>query len=334
MTGTFIEHGGQRLAAAKQYQIPIAEWLDLSTGINPNGWPVPEVPAEYWQRLPESQDGLEQAAQNYYQCPSLLPVPGSQAAIQSLPLLRPASRVGIISPGYAEHALAWRKAGHHTRLVSGNDINSHLDDLEVLVIINPNNPTGQYFTQSDLLKWHQQLKQRGGWLVIDEAFIDCTPEYSLSTHSPQQGLVILRSIGKFFGLAGMRCGFVLAETGLLNQLNDILGPWTISNPSRYIATTALLDRQWQQQTRKLLRQQAERLNQLLACRGLSPKAQTPLYQWIENRNADEIHQQLAKQGILVRFFHEPASLRFGLPKNELQWEKLAKSLDNIQSSVV
>ncbi|NOQ13453.1 MAG: threonine-phosphate decarboxylase, partial [Methyloprofundus sp.] len=107
-----LKHGGRLLEAAQQYQIPISEWLDLSTGINPNGYPIPDIPHSIWQRLPEEQDGLISAAEQYYQCQSILAVAGSQAALQSLPLLRSVGITGIVMPSYAEHAYAWKKAGH------------------------------------------------------------------------------------------------------------------------------------------------------------------------------------------------------------------------------
>src|SRR5690606_1500921 len=150
------------------------------------------------------------AAASYYQTSQLIALPGSQAAIQLLPALRHQSCVGIIDPGYAEHAHCWQQAGHDVVRLSKAQINEELHAIDVLLIINPNNPTGETFTQQELLHWHQQLQQRGGWLIVDEAFIAATPEASLLAHSPLPGLIILRSLGKFFGLAGLRVGFVSA----------------------------------------------------------------------------------------------------------------------------
>src|SRR5690606_22076033 len=99
--GSMLEHGGRLRAAARRYGIPLSDWLDLSTGVNPEGWPVPAVPPEVWVRLPEEDDGLERAASAYYGCDSIFPVAGSQAAIQALPALLHAQRVGVIHPGYA-----------------------------------------------------------------------------------------------------------------------------------------------------------------------------------------------------------------------------------------
>lgn len=322
-----LEHGGRLRQAASQYGIPLSDWLDLSTGINPNGWPVPAIPAACWQRLPEDDDELLAAARAYYQNDSLLAVAGSQAAIQSLPLLRPKSRVGLLHPAYAEHAGSWQKAGHQVIRVEESAIDDHLDELEVLILVNPNNPTGRLWSRSQLLSWHEKLSRRGGWLLIDEAFIDSLPDgYSLSALSVRSGLIVLRSVGKFFGLAGIRCGFVITEPDLLARLAELLGPWTISHPGRYVAALALADRDWQSANAASLATQGERLKQLLTGCGWSPSGGYDLFQWVKNEQAYKLHELLARQGILTRLFHEPASVRFGLPKDESAWQRLAQAL--------
>lgn len=307
------------------------QWVDLSTGINPNGWNVPSIPIEYWQRLPETEDGLIAAAKHYYRCQSILPVAGSQAAIQALPLLRSKSKVGVLTPAYAEHGYSWKKAGHEVIELDNEKIENQLDDLDVLILINPNNPTAQRFSKEQLLRWHKKLYQKKGWLVVDEAFIDASSEDSLSRYPAMKGLIVLRSIGKFFGLAGIRCGFVIGEAAMLEQLNEALGPWAISNPSRYVATAALTDDQWQEQTKYDLKKQSARLALLLTRQGLKPDGQTNLFLWIKTAEAKNIHQALAEQGVLTRLFEQPLSLRFGLPKDEWQWKKLEAVMISIST---
>ncbi|TPQ29499.1 threonine-phosphate decarboxylase CobD [Methylomonas koyamae] len=320
-----LEHGGRLRRAASRYGIPLAEWLDLSTGINPNGWPVPAVPAECWQRLPEDDDALLPAAQAYYGNSSILAVAGSQAAIQTLPLLRGRSRVGVLAPAYAEHAANWQHAGHQLIELAfhAEAIERALDDLDVLIVINPNNPTGTLWEPDRLLSWHRRLSRRGGWLLVDEAFADSIPEYSLAGLPVRPGLIVLRSIGKFFGLAGIRCGFVIAEAALLARLAEALGPWSISYPGRYVAAAALADREWQQKNAVELKQQGHRLQQLLQAAGFAPTGGCDLFQWLANEKAALLHDALARQGILTRLFDSPASLRFGLPKDEAGWLRLS-----------
>ena len=329
-----LEHGGHLMAAAKKYNIAKENWLDLSTGINPIGWPVPAIPSECWQRLPETADKLMVAAQQYYQCLSILPIAGSQAAIQTLPLLREKSKVGVLSLAYAEHAYCWQKAGHEVIELSVDTIESQCAELDVLILINPNNPTGHFFNKDQLLDWHQKLKQRKGWLIIDEAFIDTMPEHSLSQYPATEGLIILRSLGKFFGLAGIRCGFVIATEQCLNDLNEKLGPWAISHPSRYIATKALLDKAWQQKTQIELTKQSKQLAILLTEYNLKPDGQTDLFVWVRTENAEALYKQFAQAGILIRLFNHPSSLRFGLPKNETQWLKLKNMLQTLRDNYV
>ncbi|MCQ8105603.1 threonine-phosphate decarboxylase CobD [Methylomonas sp. SURF-2] len=323
-----LEHGGRLRRAADRYGIPLSDWLDLSTGINPNGWPVPAIPAACWRRLPEEDDNLVAAARAYYRNDSLLPVAGSQAAIQTLPLLRPACRVGVLRPAYAEHAASWQKAGHQLRIIDADSLDRQLDRLDVLILINPNNPTGTLWPPQQLLDWHARLNRRGGWLIVDEAFIDGMPAYSLSDRPARPGLIVLRSIGKFFGLAGIRCGFVLAEQGLLLRLAELLGPWTISHPGRYVAALALMDTEWQRLTYPALSQQSHRLAALLTEAGWPPRGGCHLFQWLQTADATEIHELLAEQGILTRLFDTPASLRFGLPGTEADWRRLATALSH------
>jgi cobalamin biosynthesis protein CobC len=321
-----LEHGGRLRQAASRYGIPLSDWLDLSTGINPNGWPVPALPAECWQRLPEDDDELLPAARLYYRNDSLLAVAGSQAAIQTLPLLRPVSRVGVLHPAYAEHAAGWRKTGHQLVVVDAATIDRQLDDLDVLIVINPNNPTGKLWRRQQLLSWHERLAARGGWLLVDEAFMDGNAEHSLSPLPVKPGLIILRSIGKFFGLAGIRCGFVIAPPSLLERLAELLGPWSISHPGRYVAAKALSDIEWQQATASALRDQGLRLKSLLRDSGWLPSGGTDLFQWLRFEQAADLHDLLARQGILTRLFDDPASLRFGLPMDESGWQRLAQAL--------
>jgi len=324
-----LEHGGQLRAAAARYGIPLERWLDLSTGINPNGWPVPVIPGEIWQRLPQDDDELQAAAQAYYGTPQLLAVAGSQAAIQSLPMLRPPTRVALIAPSYAEHAHAWQRHGHQVAGMTAAEMLQAAASVRVAGIVNPNNPTGELFTRDELLHLHAKLAANGGWLVVDEAFMDATPGHSLTPFCPRPGLIVLRSLGKFFGLAGARVGFVLAEEAVLRPLAELLGPWPIAAPSRHTAMLALRDTAWQEAALQALPPAAQRLANLLDAHGLKPGGGSNLFQWVRCANAAGIHEQLARQGVLVRLFDAPASLRFGLPRDEAQWARLAEALSGI-----
>ena len=325
-----LEHGGKLNHYIKKYGIASEYWLDLSTGINPNGWPVPPLPEQVWTRLPEHDDDLLSAAANYYGNESLIALPGSQAAIQFLPQLREPCRVKVIHPCYAEHAYSWQKAGHDVEAIHHDEIDSLLAETDVLIIINPTNPSGRQYKKEQLLSWHQQLQQHNGWLVVDEAFIDTSPDKSLCRLPAMPGLLILRSVGKFFGLAGCRVGFLIAEQSVLDQMKEHLGPWPIATASRYITIHAFKDTDWQQHCRQQLQFQSARLAELLTRYGLSPTAGTDLFQWVKISAAKDIHEKLAKNAILTRLFESPASLRFGLPANEQQWQQLEKALQSLR----
>jgi len=332
-------------AASKQYGIPLEDWLDLSTGISPYSYPLPAVPIECWQRLPETNDGLEAAAINYYGSEFLLPVSGSQEAIQSLPLLfSNKQRVGIINPAYHSHQQAWQDAGHEIITLNLDEVDANISALETLIIVNPTNPSAELFTPETLHNWHQQLKQRGGMLIVDEAFIDATPENSLIKEKPEAGLIVLRSIGKFFGLAGIRLGFVWAEDKILKQLAHQQNDWSVSHPARWAGKIALQDKAWQQKQKVLLPTESQRLEDMLEeliftrpCKSggvyfnttNNHVQRTALFAFFRHPHAKKLHQQLAQKGILTRYFDCPA-LRFGLPANEHEWKKLESALDALK----
>lgn len=307
-----LAHGGNLIQASQQFNIPIEDWIDLSTGINPMAYPTPTIPSKVWQQLPQEDDGLEQAAQAYYQTPHLLPVAGSQAAIQALPWLRPPSQVLLLRTLYQEHAHAWRNAGHALDYFDCTPTEQQLSRAEVIVLANPNNPTGQRFAPDTLLVWHQMLQSKQGWLIVDEAFMDATPEWSLTRLAGQDGLIILRSLGKFFGLAGARVGFLAAPPDLRHRMQEHLGPWTISGPSRLVAQQALRNHDWQTLARKELHTMSEAMQAIITSLGLSITGSTPYFHYVLTEEAHTRHRQLAQQGIWVRLFASPSALRVGL----------------------
>lgn len=321
-------HGGRILAASRRYGRPAEQWLDLSTGISPWSWLAESgyVPSfESWLRLPQDEDGLEDAARAYYGA-AALPVAGSQAAIQMLPRLRPNAAVGVLSPTYSEHAQAWCAAGHRVLWLAGDDIEEKLATLDVLVLCNPNNPDGHRIPATTLLDWQAQLAARGGWLIVDEAFADAEPALSVLREGGREGLIVLRSLGKFFGLAGARVGFVLCPDALRASLREALGPWSVAGPSREVAARALRDREWHARQCARLTSAATRLQRLLCEYGLRPSGGCVLFQHLRTDDARRLFDALAHEAILVRRFREPDSLRLGLPRDEDGWQRLERAL--------
>lgn len=315
-----LDHGGRLREAARRFGIPLADWLDLSTGIAPWPYPLPPVPAEVWQRLPEEDDGLEEAARDCYGADHLLALPGSQAAIQALPRLLPPGRVAMPMPIYAEHPAAWAAAGHAP--VAWHEA------ADYAVVCNPDNPTGRRYARGELLDRAARVR----WLVVDEAFIDATPEESL-LGCGADNVVVLRSLGKFFGLAGARVGFAFGAPDLLARLREALGPWAVSHPARWAARRALADHDWQATQRARLAVAAQRLAGLLAC--LGEPTGCALFRHVSVSGAAALHETLARRGILVRLFDNPPalpglpSLRFGLPATEADWQRLESTLRSL-----
>jgi cobalamin biosynthetic protein CobC len=323
-----LEHGGNLRAAIRRYGG--TDWIDVSTGINPHGYPAPAIAPDAWRRLPEPDPALVRAACDYYGAPQLLPVAGTQAAIQALPRLRAElagpARVTVAAPSYAEHAHHWSRHGHAMREVAYDALDAALAGSDVVVVVNPNNPTGATVAPERLLQWADALASRGGWLVVDEAFGDTARTLSVAGQVGHPGLVVLRSVGKFFGLAGLRLGFVGAEAPLLAALDDLLGPWAVSGPAQDIALAALRDRGWQQATQARLARDGARMRVLLAGHGIAAFG-TPLFQWWAEPRAEAFHEHMARRAIWVRLFPGAArGIRIGLPGNDTEWRRIEQAL--------
>jgi cobalamin biosynthetic protein CobC len=163
--------------------------------------------------------------------------------------------------------------------------------------------------------------------VVDEAFMDNTPQLSVAPFAHQVGLIVLRSFGKFFGLAGVRLGFVLAERKLLKLLAEQVGPWAVSGPTRVLGQACLRDTEGQAQQRVRAEEASARLASLLEQYGFKPQGGCALFHWLITERAEALHEFMARRGILLRLFTQNSSLRFGLPGDEADWTRLTFALD-------
>jgi cobalamin biosynthetic protein CobC len=328
MSEARIWHGGDLDEARRLFPQAPEPWIDLSTGINPIAYPVPPLPACLFARLPSPADhrDIEEAAADAYgakDAAMVIAAPGTQVLISLLPHLRPRSRVAVLGPTYAEHAHSWRKAGHDVTDILSLD---PLDGMDVVVVVNPNNPDGRLLKREALLHLAENLHLRGGWLVVDEAFADFNASESLVPVLPSNAIV-LRSFGKTYGLAGLRIGFALAPEPIAIKLRSALGPWAVSGPALEVGRKALRDRGWLDAARSARSADARRLDALLMRVAHAPLRGTILYRLLESYRADEFFRVLGKHGVWVRRFqYSPHLLRFGLPCSELEWERLEKVL--------
>ncbi|OQP88503.1 threonine-phosphate decarboxylase [Rhizobium rhizosphaerae] len=314
-----ILHGGGLTAAMRHYGGRRGDWLDLSTGLNPCPPGLPPISPEAWHRLPDESAVLEarHAARDFYGTGALLPLPvaGTQAAIQSLPALLPAllagsGRVAILAPTYGEYRRVFQAAGHAVDLVT--DLDMIGAEHRLVIIVNPNNPTGRLLPAATLLALADRLSAQGGVLVVDEAFADVAPQESLAGHAGHRpGLIVLRSLGKVFGFAGIRLGFVLAEPALLLRLDHLLGPWSVSGPALVVG--AALMRGDAEAIRARILRRSQGLDMALSAAKVRHLGGTPLFRLIEVPDARLVHERLARLHILTRRFEEqPTWLRIGL----------------------
>ncbi|NKC15430.1 MAG: threonine-phosphate decarboxylase [Gammaproteobacteria bacterium] len=315
-----MEHGGRLAVAARRYGGAPEEWIDLSTAINPWSYPVPGLAPQIWSRLPEPEQvqQLEEIARTAYGAPDAAQVvaaAGTQALIQMLPRLLPKRRVFVLSPTYGEHALCWRRGGHDVHLCHSLDALS--DYSGVLVLTRPNNPDGRVIDSAVLAVLSARLRSSGGVLIIDEAFADTCPEMSLAPESDQAHLVVLRSFGKFFGLAGVRLGFALTgDAGLAARLREHLGPWALSAPAIAIGQQALADSDWITRSRMRLVTMARKTETVVAKAGVRRVGQHPLFILL-HCDAPRAAQRLARARILVRTFKDHEQwLRIGCVPDE------------------
>jgi len=336
-----VQHGGNLLEIIRLYGGDRADWVDLSTGVSPFPYAISTIPIAAWHHLPQTDDGLETTAARYYQSPiEPLAVAGSQAAIMVLPALLSKTlfpnmstrgRVAIPRVGYKEHQHAWQKAWD-IELYDDFPSAQTIERCDVVVVINPNNPSGFHFSRKALLDLHLRVSTKGGWLIVDEAFIDCSVESSLlSPEMVFENLIVLRSVGKFFGLAGARVGFVFAPVELLKELSYQLGPWTVAGPSRWVVKQAFLDTKWQKRTQIKLHKSVNRLQQLLSQYLTVPPLMakfsgTTLFITTYLDQAEVVHQRLCSEKIYTRLCDEVDSIRFGLPASDSEWTQLEGAL--------
>jgi cobalamin biosynthetic protein CobC len=330
-----LSHGGDLGAARRQFPDAPEPFVDLSTGINPNSYPVPTLNPAAFTRLPEPEAvaRLAAAAAAFHGAPSaahVVPAPGTQILLPLIAGLVQPGRAAVLSPTYNEHARCAALAGH--RVTEARDI-ATLGEADLAIVTNPNSPDGRLLDRDRLLAVATTLRSRGGMLLVDEAFMDVVPAGSSIAGEAARNVVVLRSFGKFFGLAGVRLGFALLDPQLAARLCALLGPWAVSGPALTIGAAALMDRPWIERTRRELKEAAVRLDALFGRVGLEVIGGTALFRLVRTRTANALFHHLGRDGILARAFSDnPAWLRFGLPGHEAAWTRLENSLSRFRDS--
>ena len=312
------DHGGNLDWAKAQYGGE--GWIDLSTGINRVPYPVPALSAGSFTALPTRpalQALLQAAAEAYGSAAPIVALAGAQAAIQMVPLLRKVGVARVVGPTYNEHAACLRACGWVVQEVA--DL-SGLIGADVAIVVNPNNPDGRHWARADLLALVGQV----GLLVVDESFADPSPGESLAADAGRDGLLVLRSFGKFYGLAGLRLGFALGAAADIARLGDLAGPWPVSGPALEIGALALADRDWSAATTARLGDEAARMDAICIRFGWQALGGTPLFRLYDTPGAAAAQDFLARHQIWSRIFpYSPRWIRLGLPGGDAEWARMA-----------
>lgn len=331
-----VFHGGGLDVAINKHGGEKSDWLDLSTGINPNPYPVYGVDPMSWNRLPDvnAMSILLNSARAYYRIGDgvdICAANGTQAIIDILPRAFDCKRVGIFTPTYNEHAHVWQKLGsevvelEHGSVLAGN--------LNALVIVNPNNPDAKIYETSEVLKFASEMQKTGGIVIVDEAFCDTSPEKSIVPNLPSN-VIVLKSFGKFFGLAGLRLGFAVGAPKLLEKLKKQIGPWAVSGPALQIGSRAFADTNWINYAITALEVLSSKQSKILGSCGFKIEGENPLFIYASHLNAQAIYEQLAECHILTRpFLQYPEKLRFGICANKEQLERFEKALKEVTLNV-
>ena len=201
---------------------------------------------------------------------------------------------------------------------------------QVITVVNPNNPDGAVLHRDRLLALHDQLAQHDGYLVVDEAFADAAPACSVASLAGSKRyprLLVLRSFGKFYGLAGLRLGFVIAAPGIAQRFRSLLGDWPVTADAIAAGCAAYADAAWGERTRARLQSAAHSLDALLVRSGFTLVGGTSLFRLARSNTAGRCFERLLDAGILVRpFDHDATLLRFGLPYGAPAWQRLTRAL--------
>jgi len=328
--GEPLLHGGDLAAARRLFPGAPAAFVDLSTGINPHPYPLPRFSADLFNRLPDvsAAAALAATAARAYGAQSaahVVPAPGTQILLGlAVGLVQP-GRAAILAPTYGEFARAAALAGHRVQAVRNV---AECIDADLVLLANPNNPDGRLIGRDALIALAKDLRRRSGLLIVDEAFMDVEPPAaSLAVELSLGNVVVLRSFGKFFGLAGLRLGFALTTPPRAARLSAVLEPWAVSGPALAVGALALADTAWIERTRGRLTKAAGRLDALLSDCNLEIVGGTSLFRLVGTPSARALFHHLGRAGIFVRAFPDNVNwLRFGLPRRRQDWKRLAAAL--------
>lgn len=247
--------------------------------------------------------------------------------LAQIALARGAKSGAVLSPAYAEHARTARMAGLAvTELENTRELSAH----DYAVVVNPNNPDGRITDRAALLSLAEAMRDKGGLLVVDEAFIETGGgAESLANAASQDALVILRSFGKFYGMAGVRLGFAIAKPDIAAELEARLGPWAVSGPALHIATQALADGKWQSSMRLRLAEDTRRMNDMLEKVGLAIAGGTSLFTLVRTPGPPNCSAILANTAFWSAFLMKGRTTCVSAFRERNGWQRLKEALSSL-----
>ena len=335
------EHGGDLARLSQDFPLATQPWVDLSTGINPWSYPLP-APHNHHRELANSVQRNEcgESMASAFSCEgrNVLPTAGSELIIRLLPLLLEGMELVVSPPTYGDYRYSWESKKLAVNAVSDiaefarRQTSQGIGATQpyVYIVCNPNNPDGRTVDLQELQELLGLVTSSKGWLIVDEAYVETTPERSMSLMAGHPNLLILRSFGKFYGLPGLRLGAILGPEKILNKLTELLGFWSVSALALTTGTLAYSDTAWSMAMREKLNEHAERLDNLLQARGYKVLGSVPLFRLIESLKPEKTWQGMMEQGVYVRKFREyPSHLRIGLPADDNSRQRLETSLGNL-----
>ncbi len=338
MGNSITVHGGQVFRLAKELGRPVESLIDFSASVNPLGPPVSVLNAMHeainecqYYPDPYSDDLRVQLAQKHkVSVESILVGNGSVELIRILPQALRLQQACVVGPTFSEFEHALQLARIPYLGVEGVSNHQYAPPVEkvhtilqrwklgssckkpkggvrpyAVYLCNPNSPTGRRIAPRDLQEIIAQVHQVGGWMIVDEAFIDWCPSYSLLKDlSKWPRLLILRSFTKFFAIPGLRLGYLVGEPSVIETIGKYMPPWSVNRVAQAAGMAALADLHFCGRSQRFMQRARgcliRELGTIPELRVIPSQANFVMVEFSDDLVMKDIVVRLQNQGILVR----------------------------------
>lgn len=325
-------HGGNVYAAARRLGRTVDQLIDFSASINPLG-PAPGAVqairrARSLEHYPDPDCwALRQALASHWRCSSnqIVIGNGSTELIHLLPEALQLRHLLVIGPTFSEYAHAMERFGGRVSMVLAERADGYAPPLaraieamrvnkakpkgaapiDAVVLCNPNSPTGQACSVQEVKHLARIVQRRRIRLILDETFADYCEERSILPMTNKiENAIVLRSFTKFFGLPGLRIGYLVTKADIAQRIRARQLPWSVNALAQEAALAALSDGRHARRSRSfMVRERARfhtRLRQVSGCVAFPSLANFLLMELPIGRQARTVTAALHRQGILVR----------------------------------